>query len=149
MIKGVFACIHALCVCPANVKMLLCSNCVWSNMLELSAPWIMHMDARKLLAWLYFPINDKVNLFKNYIWWVIDIYEQEYIIVCEICAYLSLYKVRELYFFPYLLNLFFWSQKSLEVGEKNWMSTSIPLVATWGCCSQYINTKGHNLILMY
>lgn len=34
-------------------------------MLELSAPWFMHMDARKLLAWLYFPIKQKVKLFKN------------------------------------------------------------------------------------
>lgn len=25
----------------------------------------MHMDARKLLAWLYFPVKEKVKLFKN------------------------------------------------------------------------------------
>lgn len=75
-------------------------------MLELSAPWFMHMDARKLLAWLYFPIKQKVKLFKNVlslkigadkkkkktILLVNHIYGQEYLIVCEICAYLSLFK---------------------------------------------------------
>lgn len=74
-------------------------------MLELSAPWFMHMDARKLLAWLYFPIKQRVKLFKKCfvsenwcekkkktILLVNHIYGQEYLIVCEICAYLSLFK---------------------------------------------------------
>jgi len=42
-------------------------------MLELSAPWIMYMDARKRLAWLYFSIKQKVKLLTKWFvsenWW--------------------------------------------------------------------------------
>lgn len=113
-IKDGCVCLCTCFVCvPQMSKLLLCLNCVWSNMLELSAPWIMHMDARKLLAWLYFPIKQKVKLFKNELSLkiggesnVTDTYEQEYVIMCEICAYLRFYKSKgwATVFLLYLLN---------------------------------------------